>query len=328
MRRRIFLAAAAAWPTIGWTARAVAQSKRAPVVIGWLSFGSPETGAVSLAAFKEGLAALGWKEGAQVVIEARWAEGRADRVDALAAELAARKPAVMVGVTLRMAAALNKAAPTTPIVQIAGANPVTAGLAASFARPGGMVTGLTGITDELSEKAFEFLVAAMPKLRRPAVLIDRNAVNFALQTKAVQRAAARHALDVRFAEVGRAEEIEAALAKVAKEGTEALVVTASPMLTYERRRILKLAAAYRWPVLGGVRAWADDGALLSYGIDPTVNPRRAAYYVDRILKGTKPGDLPIEQPRQVELTINRKTATALGITVPQELLMRADKVIE
>ena len=325
-RRRMFLTvllASSAMPRLLY-----AQARRAVILIGWLDFGSREAGSASLAAFRENLAALGWKEGAHVAIEARWADGRADRVDALAAELAATRPAVMVATSLRTAAALTRAAPRTPIVQTGGADPVVPGLAASHARPGGMLTGMSSITVELSEKYLELLLAAAPKLRRVAVLVDANAVNLESQIKAVQRAAARHALNARVLEVAKAEDIQAVLANAAKLGVEALAVVQSPMLAFERQRIVSLALAHRWPVIGGGPVWADAGALLSYGTERSHNYRRAAYYVDRILKGTRPGDLPIERPTKFQLVINAKTAKTLGLAIPQELLLRANRVIE
>jgi putative ABC transport system substrate-binding protein len=210
MRRRLLVAAAAAWPLIGWTRIASAQSKRAPLVIGWLSNGSRESGAASLAAFRQALADLGWKEGAQVVIETRWADGHADRAGALAADLAARQPAVMVGTTLRMVAALNKAAPATPIVQISGANPVTAGLAASLARPGGMVTGITGLPVDASEKYIELLASTVPRLRRVGFLIDPNVLAPDIHRKTARQAAKRLSLEPLLAEAATAEASKAA----------------------------------------------------------------------------------------------------------------------
>lgn len=326
--RRAFIFAAVAWPALAWTGAVLAQAKQAPVLIGWLNGGSRESNGHLFAAFKEGLAALGWKEGSQVVIEERWADGRSERLQSLAQELAAKRPAVIVTAPLTSAAAATKAAPKTPIVIASGGDPVAPGLVKSLARPGGMVTGVTNIATELAEKYLELLLAAAPKLRRVGFLWDPTTQNPGLMKEAARRSVAQYSVDARFAEVARPEEIEAAISRLEKEGAQALVVFPSQTFLVERRRILKLALAHRWPVIAGQREWADEGALLSYGADPPANYRRAAYYVDRILKGAKPGDLPIEQPTKFELVLNLKTARALKLEIPRELAVRADRVLE
>jgi len=326
--RRTFIIAAAAWPVLAWTGAAFGQSKKPPIVIGWLNAGSHEANPRFLAAFKEGLAGLGWKEGVQFVVEERVADGRTDRLPSLAGELAAKKPALIVTVTAQATAAAAKAGPSTPIVQAQGADPVISGFAASLARPGGMITGLSNITADLTEKYLELLLAAAPKVKRVGFLADSKNLTIASLRKAAQRSAAQYSVEARFAEVARPVELEIAISRLANAGAQALVVMSSPLLAAERRHILKLALAHRWPVISSGRAWPQDGALLSYGIDTSANHRRAAYYVDRILKGAKPGDLPIEQPMRVELVINLKTAKALGLTLPQEMLLRANRVIE
>ncbi|MGH8703197.1 MAG: ABC transporter substrate-binding protein [Burkholderiales bacterium] len=324
--RRAFLLAAAAWPAIGWIGMARAQSKQ-PILIGWLSLGSRESRAHWLAAFKEGLAALGWREGSQVVIEERSAETRADRLPSLAKELAAKKPAVIVASGLRAAVELSRAVPKIPIVLVGG-DPVVAGLVASYARPGGMVTGVTSISVDLTEKYLELLLAAAPKLKRVGFLGYSLNPNYPAFLDNARRSATRHSIEARFADVLKAEEIEPALSRLAKEGAQALVVLTGALLGTERQRIVKLALARRWPVVAGAREFAEEGALLSYGADGSANYRRAAYYVDRILKGAKPGDLPIEQPTKFELVINMKTARALKLEISRELAVRADRVIE
>ena len=306
----------------------LAQSKQAPVLIGWLHSDSRELSGHYLTALKEGLAALGWKEGAQYVIEERWANGRVDRLPSLAEELAARNPAVIVAAPLVPAAAAAKGAPTTPIVIASGGDPVAAGIVKSLARPGGMITGLTIVTANVAEKHVELLLAAAPKVKRVGVLIDSNALTRALTREAVRRSVAQYLVEALFAEVASPKEIEPAISRLAKEGAHGLVVIGGVMLSNEQRRILKLALAHRWPTIAGAGRWAEAGALLSYSADIMSSYRRAAYYVDRILKGAKPGDLPIEQPTKFELAINLRTAKAIGLTIPQELLLRADKVIE
>jgi putative ABC transport system substrate-binding protein len=324
--RRAFLLAAAAWPVLAWARTVFAQSKQ-PVLIGWLIAGSRASEGHGLAAFKEGMAALGWKEGSNFVLEERWANGRTDRLQPLAEELAAKRPAVIVadGSAVRATA---KAAPTTPVVQASGGDPVAGGLAASLARPGGMVTGVSSYGSEISEKFLELLLAAAPKLRRIGFLFDSNTTNVVLQRENARRSVAQYSVEARFAEVARLEEIEPAISRLAKEGAQALVVLPSQAFSLERRRIVKFAQEKRWPVIAPYREFAEEGALLTYGVDQSENYRRSAYYVDRILKGAKPRDLPIEQPTKFELVINLKTAKALKLEIPRDLAVRADRVIE
>ena len=305
-----------------------AQSKQAPILIGWLVVQSRESTGHYLAAFKEGLAALGWKEGSQIVIEERWANGQYDRLPALAAELAGKKPALIVAAPSQTVAAVAKAAPHTPIVHATGSDPVAAGFAASLARPGGMITGLTNFATDVTEKHLELLLAAAPKLKRVGFLTDATNVNLALMMKGAERSVAQRSIEARFAKAARPDEIDTAISQLAKEGVQALVVFASPMFNNERRRIVTLALAHRWAVIGPSSEYAHAGTLLSYGADNTANFRRAAYYVDRILKGAKPGDLPMEQPTKLELVVNATTAKALALTISPEILLRADKVIE
>jgi putative ABC transport system substrate-binding protein len=323
-RRSLLIALGAA----ALSPRAVLAQAKQPILIGWLNSDSRELSGHYLSAFKEGLATLGWKEGAQYVIEERWANGRVDRLPSLAEELAARKPAIIVAALAVAVPAAAKAAPKTPIVMASGVDPVAQGLVKSLARPGGWITGLTSVSANVAEKHLELLLAAAPKVRRVGVLGDSTSAVRASALEAVRRSVAQYQVEARFAEVASPEEIEPALSRLAKEGAQGLIVTGGPVLRNERRRIVKLALARRWPVVTGQGGWAETGALLSYSADALANYRRVAYYVDRILKGAKPGDLPIEQPTNFELVINMKTAKALGLTIPQPFLMRADKVID
>jgi len=325
--RRTFILAAAAWPALAWAGTLFGQSKQ-PILIAWLNSDSSESSGHYLAAFKEGLAALGWKEGSSFVLEERWADGRYARLQPLAEELAAKKPAVIVAGPSQAVPAAAKAAPKTPIVMATGADPVAQGLVKSLARPGGMITGLTNFNETITEKFLELLLAAAPKVKRVGFLGDSNALTRVFQNEAVRRSIAQYKMEARFAEVASPEEIEPAISRLAKEGAQALVVTLSPMLRVERGRIVKLALAHRWPVVSGAREFAEAGALLSYSADALANYRRAAYYVDRILKGAKPADLPIEQSTKFELVINLKTAKMLKLEIPRDLAVRADRVIE
>ena len=312
---------------LAWAGAVFAQAKKPPVLVGYLSAGS-RTAAV-FAVFKEEMAARGWKEGSNYVLEARFADGRVERLSSLAQELAAKKPAVIVTAPTPATIAAAKAAPTTPVVQATGGSPVDLGLAKSLARPGGMVTGSTNIAAEVFEKLLELLLAAAPKVKRIGFLVDRASGFFETHLKIARRTAEHHRVEARFAELDKADEIEPAIARLAREGVQGLVVLPSAgVVNFESQRIAKLALAHRLPMISSASVWADRGALLAYGADRLVLSRRAAYFVDRILKGAKPGDLPIEQPTKFELVINMKTAKALKLEIPRDLAVRADRVIE
>jgi ABC-type uncharacterized transport system substrate-binding protein len=329
--RRAFLAAAAAWSALAWIEAVLAQPKPKPAIVGWLSLGSRESDPDQLAALKEGLAALGYREGQQFAIEGRWADSRLERMQSVAGELAARKPAIIVAWGVDATRAAAKAAPATPIVAV-GDGIVGTDLAKSLARPGGMVTGVSNVTTEYREKYVELLVAAVPGLKRIGVLV-RDASSpgplTARSMEAARRSAAQHKVELRFEGAASVEEIEPAVSRLDKQGVQALVVFPLQLFAMEATRVVKLALAHRWPLVSGhMLMRAESGALVSYGHDVKWQFRRAADYVDRILKGAKPGNLPIEQATKFELVVNLKTAKALGLTIPQPFLMRADRVIE
>lgn len=304
-----------------------AQSKQA-VLIGWISLATRESGARSLAVFKEGLAALGWKDGSKLRLEERWTGGHDDRIESSARELAAKQPALIVAAGLRAAVIVAKSAPKIPIVMVSQADPIEAGLVTSLARPGGMITGIAGFLVDLSSKYLELLLASAPKVKRVGFLADAGNANLTKVLEEARRSATHHAVETRFDEAGSPDEIDPAMIRLIKQGTQALVVLPGALLVTERRRILKIALAQRWPVVAGSRAFAEDGALLSYGADSLARYRRAPYYVDRILKGANPGDIPIEQPTTFEFVVNLKTAKALGLTMPADIMVRATRLIE
>jgi putative tryptophan/tyrosine transport system substrate-binding protein len=328
MRRREFItligSGAAAWPI---AARAQQQGQR-PALIGWLCFQSREAGGHLLVALKEGLATLGWKEGTQFVVEERWADGQFDRLQPLAEELAATKPKIIVAFPVLPVRAVAKAAPDTPIVFAATADPVAAGLAKSLAHPGGMITGISNVVQDITPKHLELLIVALPELRRVGFLADSTNPARGQLREAADRSVVQYKVKEIYEEVARPDGIDAAISRLADGGAQALVVIASAILVSERQRILRLAAAQRWPVIGWSRDWPADGALMSYGVNTSDSLRRAAFYIDKILKGANPGDLPVEQPSKIELIINLNTAKALGLDVPLHLQQLADEVIE
>jgi len=326
--RRAFLLAVAAWPALACAGAARAQAPARVRRIGLLSAFSPSDTALWHQAFRLGLRDLGWVEGKNLSIEYRYAEGRRDRLPDLAADLVRLKVDVIVASVTTDALAAQKATRAIPIVMVVASDPVAIGLVESLAQPGGMVIGLTNIASELSAKYLELLLAAAPKLMRIGFLVDRHSPGYAAHMGNARSAITHYRVEARFAELAKAEELEPAMARLAKEGAQGLVVLPSTWLAVERARIVKLALAHRWPVIAAGSNFVEEGALLSYATNTAALFCRAAWYVDQILKGAKPGDLPIEQPTKFELVVNMKTAKVLGITIPQTLMLQADKVIE
>jgi len=324
--RRRLLVAGAALPAFGWTGTLLAQAKP-PVLIGWLDASARERDTYRMKAFKEGMAALGWKEGVNYVLEERWAQGQMDRLPALAQELAALQPAVIVALPSEAVRAAARAAPTTPIVRARGDSPLT-GLVDSLARPGGMVTGMSDVSDEMSLKMIELLVEAMPKLQRVGFVADPTSRGRDDNVSNARRAAERFRFEAVIADMARPEDIEPAVVRLAKAKVQALVILPHTWIGAHQSRIVELALAQRWPVVGLGGSVPGQGGMLSYGPLGAAHARRPAYFVDRILKGAKPGELPIEQPTTFELVINLKTAAMLGVVIPQSMRLRATRVIE
>ena len=307
-----------------------AQRKNSPALIGWLSTFAFDSTSRDLPDFKEALALLGRRDGIEVIIETRWAgSGEQDRLRPLAAQLAAMKPAVIVTYNISATRAAASATTGIPIVQANGGSLVERGLAASYARPGGLITGLTNLSSELSEKLTEFLFDLVPKLQRVGYLIDRTVVTTSSPTfDSAKRVAARLKLEAVFGEVANPQGFEPAFALFRQRRVQGVVVLPSLWFGPERHRIAKLALREQLPAVAAGLGFAEAGTLIAHGPVRSYAFRRAAWYVDQILKGVKPGDLPIEQPSKIELVVNLKTAKALGITVPPIVMARADRVIE
>jgi putative ABC transport system substrate-binding protein len=305
-----------------------AQAQQAARVyrVGLVSMGLPAPGP----GFRQALRERGYIEGKNVFVEERNAEGRADRVSGLIAEVLALKIDVLVVGSAPTALAAKKATATVPIVFASVLNPVEIGLVASLARPGGNITGTTfGVGGEgFGGKWVELLTEAVPGISHVAVL--RNAANPASAPflREMQSAAQGLKLQLELHDGGDPARLEGAFAAIAASRAQAIIVTADPFFSAVRTRLIQFAAAKRLPAVYYTKRFADAGGLIAYGGNPADSFRRAAAYVDKILKGAKPADLPVEQPTKFELVINLKTAKALGLTIPRSLLLRADHVIE
>ena len=323
MKRREFIGLVGG--VASWPLGALAQRKgQTPALICWLSL---QVRSELFAALKDGLAAIGLNEGADYRVERRSADGRFDRLAPLAEELAAMRPSIIVAFPASVAAIAAKAAPATPIVVPTG-ELRAGGIIANLAHPGGMITGISNVTGDTTEKYLEYLTTIMPDLKRVGFLADSTNLSREALREAAHRSVTRFAVEDTYEEVSRPEDIEQACQNLARRGVQALIVVAGPILIGERLRIIQLASAESWPVVAWSSEWPKVGALLSYGVDNSANFRRAAYYIDRILKGANPGDLPVEQPARLELVINAKTAKTLGLAIPPSLLAVADEVIE
>jgi putative tryptophan/tyrosine transport system substrate-binding protein len=321
--RRRWLTTGAAWSAGVWAGALRAQGKP-PVIIGWLSRSSRSW---AQQAFHEGMAALGWKLGEQYVLEERHADGNAERLPALAQEIAAKRPAVIVAQASTLARAAAAAAPTTPVVLFNG-DPLAAGLVTNLAQPGGLITGVSNVSSETRLKVIELLTEAMPKLRRVGFLVDAMSPVHGATVIAAREAAERFRVEAVIANVAKPEDIDPALVQLAKAKVQALVILPSGSFDRHMPAIVASALAQRWPAVGIQPSIPAQGGLFSFGSDARALARRAAHYVDRILRGAKPGDLPIEQPTVFELILNMKTAKALGITIPSSMRVRATEVIE
>ncbi len=304
------------------------QPKKVPR-IGFLSQVSPELYSHLYSAFLQGLRDLGYIEGKNIAIEARWAEGKTERLPELAAELVRLKPDLIVstGGTVTALAA-KKATTTIPIVFTAGGDLVKVGLIASLARPGGNLTGLSILTTELGVKRLELLKETFPKVRRVAVM--GNPVNpvFAIQLSEVQAAAKPLALQLQILEARDPKDFEPAFSAMTERGAGALLVLSDAVLNAHRERIANLAMKSRLAAIYEFKEFVEAGGLMSYGTNIVDVYRRVAKYVDKILKGAKPGELPVEQPLNFEFFINLKTAKQIGVTIPPNVLARADRVIK
>ena len=323
-RREIItlLGGVAAWPVA-----ARAQQPAKLPIIGFLGAGTASAMSQWTAAFVQRLRELGWIEDRTIAIHYRWAEGRAERLAEIAAEFVRLKVDVIVTNSAAPVVAAKQATSVIPIIIASAADPVGTGLVASLARPGGNVTGLSVQMTDLAGKRLELLREVVPGLRRLAIMVNSGASAASLEMDEAQAAAKMLGLDIAAFEIQRAEDIAPAF-EAFKGRAEALYVIAEPLITSNRLRINILALGARLPTMHSFREYVEAGGLMSYGANFPDLFRRAAEFVDKILRGTKPADIPVEQPTKFDLVINLTTAKAVGVTIPESFLLRADEVIE
>ena len=312
-------------PMNGAVARAQ-QSGKIPR-IGFLNALFPTTNPARIEAFRQGLRDAGYAEGKNIVLEYRYAERKADRLAALAAELVRLKVDVIVTSASQETRAAKAATNTIPIVMINEPDPVGTGLVASLARPGGNITGLSTLSPQLSGKRLELLKEIIPKLSRVAVLGNSSNPGNADTLKELELAAQALEVKIQYLDVPNANKIESSFRAAGKERADAVLVLSNSILTSQRKQVIRLAIKSRLPVSYPRPEFVESGGLMTYGVSLIENSRRAAAYVDKILKGARPADLPVEQPTKFELIVNLKAAQQIGLAVPPSVLARADRVI-
>jgi putative tryptophan/tyrosine transport system substrate-binding protein len=326
MKRRAFIAGiggAVACPVVAW-----GQKPGRTPIIGYLGTTNASAQAQRVSAFVQRLRQLGWTEGQTVAIEYRWAEGRYERFAEFAAEFVRLRVDVIVTAATAPVLAAKQATSAIPIVFAVAGDPVGSGLVASLARPGGNVTGLSLQQAELGSKRLELLREIIPNLRRLAIMGNIKSPMIVLELQEVQTKALSLGLEVVALKVGEPDDISRAFESADQFGADALYVCIDPLISNNRVRIFASAQNARLPTVFGEREHIDVGGLVSYGPNLPDLYRRAAEYVDKILRGARPGDLPVEQPTKFDFVINLRTARALGLSVPSALLARADEVIE
>jgi putative ABC transport system substrate-binding protein len=297
-------------------------------VIGYLNNGFPRPAAPNVAAFRQGLSASGFIEGQNLTIEYRWAEGHIDRLPALAADLVSRKVDVIASIGTQAAQAANSVGEAIPIVFLLGDDPVAYGLVASLARPGGNATGISILAIDLNPKRLELLRELLPRAGVIAMLVDPRNVNKPHVMREIEEAARAKGVRLQVLKASSESEIDAAFGSLAQQQVEALFVDADGYFVSRREQIVALAARHTVPAIYAYRDFAAAGGLISYGPSLAAASRQVGIYSSMILKGAMPADLPVVQPTSFELTVNLKTAKALGLTIPPSILARADEVIE
>ena len=302
------------------------QQKKVPRV-GWLFSVSASSAADRVEAFRQGLRELGYVEGKNIVIEYRYAESKLDRLPALAAEFVRLKVDVIVTSNQEPTRSAKTATVTIPIVMARDTDPIGNGFVASLARPGGNITGLSSMAPEISGKHVELLKEIVPRLSRLAVLGASNTPGNAQLIREIENAASAFRVTPQYLDVLTVKDIEPAFRAASKGRADAILVLGSGIYASHRKQVVDLTVKNRLPAIFRSREYMEDGGLMAYGVNPFDLDRRAATYVDKILKGAKPSDLPVEQPTKFEFIINLKTAKQIGLTIPPNILARADRVI-
>jgi ABC-type uncharacterized transport system substrate-binding protein len=326
VRRREFitlLGGAAAWPV---AARAQAPSNRPMVAV--LNLNSASSASPRVRGFREAMRDFGYVEGQNLDVTERYADGQLDRLPIFVDDLARLKPSLFVTGSMPATFAVHQASKTIPIVGVGLVDPVGLGLAANEARPAGHVTGTLISIDGLPGKQLALAMELIPGATRFGLLINRHNQGHAVQRKNAESAVAALSRSLVVAEAGSPDDLDGLFQTLARERADLVLVFPDPVFNRANRRIAVLAAANRLPTVYAFREYVEAGGMMSYGVSLSANWRRAAYYADKILKGTAPGDIPIELPTRLELVINLSTAKAIGITIPEHLLLRADEVIE
>ena len=328
-RRKLVLASGAsalASPFVSF-AQEAGKLRRVGVLMGFVE--TDAEAQARLAGFTEGLAAKGWVAGRNLTLDIRWTAADANRAAMLAKELVALQPDAMLSATTSATAALQRETRTIPIVFTGVSDPVGSGFAQTLARPGGNITGFTNIESSLAEKWVQMLKEIAPRVTRVAVMFNPDVTPYAdFYLRPLQLVASKLGVKAFAATVRSASDIEAAISNLGREPGGGFIDLSNPFTFLHRKSIIALTARYRIPAIYPVGKYVEEGGLISYGVDARDLFRRAAPYVDRILRGAKPGELPVQQPATLELFINGKTAAALGLKIPQSLLISANRIIE
>jgi putative ABC transport system substrate-binding protein len=327
LRRREFLAVLGSSAAAPLLAPHAAWAQQPGKTVGFLGATTPTIWSANLAAFLQRLRELDWIDGRNIAIEFRWAEGRDDRYAALAADLVQRKVDIIVTAGTTAVAAVKKETSTIPIVFAAAGDPVRTGLVASLARPGGNVTGLSNLQTDLGGRRLELLRQVVPGLKQVAVLGNFDSSLIRLEMEGVQAGATKLGIEARRLDVRKAEDIVPSIQGL-KGSADALYICSDPFLTMHRVRINTLAIAAKLPTMNAFREYVVAGGLMSYGPNFPDLFRRSGDYVDKILRGAKPADIPVEQPVKFDLVVNNTTAKALGLAIPESFLLLANEVIE
>jgi putative tryptophan/tyrosine transport system substrate-binding protein len=327
MNKTIMSLTVAGWLlALGLSAEAQ-QSRKIPLV-GVLIAGSPTSMETRIKAFQQKLRELGYMEGQNIVVEYHYASGNSDRITALTDDLVRSKADVIVTWAIPVTQVVKDATTTIPVVMAGGGNPVDAGLVTSLAKPGGNITGLATIQNELTGKRLELLKETFPKISRVAVVLNPEGQVPSQGYEQLKSLAQSLKVNIESFNVRNPNDIDKAFEAIAKRRADGLLLESDPVFNTNRTNVIKLAAKNRLPAIYPERRWVEDGGMMGYGTDLIEVARRAAIFVDKILKGTKPADLPVEQPTKFELAINLRTAKQIGVTIPQSVLYRADRVVK